>query len=261
MAQSGHIWGHRWLAMTVGVTASLAWFSVCNVLPIPEHRKAPTSQVLPEEEAVAASVTRPEGVGTSTYPSPSVQTAASPRPLRRPPGTPVLLESVISLKMNSRKWAGDSHRESRLPGWTCEAWGTGDRGLRDWAGPPCPDRTASPPCVPCNMRASSQTRHGPGAAPQGPAQETGPTGLKGQCFRKELPGHHECAPGPGQGARRGRCLGRDAWRLAGSVRNVGVGWGPGGQPAQEAGSAGAISRSSQARFKLWTQERLPAADS
>lgn len=148
MAQSGHIWGHRWLAMTVGVTASLAWFSVCNVLPIPEHRKAPTSQVLPEEEAVAASVTRPEGVGTSTYPSPSVQTAASPRPLRRPPGTPVLLESVISLKMNSRKWAGDSHRESRLPGWTCEAWGTGDRGLRDWAGPPCPDRTAGPPCVP-----------------------------------------------------------------------------------------------------------------
>lgn len=118
MAQSGHIWGHRWLAMTVGVTASLAWFSVCNVLPIPEHRKAPTSQVLAEEEAMAASVTRPEGVGTSTYPSPSVQTAASPRPLRRPPGTPVLLQSVISLKMNSRKWAGDSHRESRLPGWT-----------------------------------------------------------------------------------------------------------------------------------------------
>lgn len=118
MAQSGHIWGHRWLAMTVGVTASLAWFSVCNVLPIPEHRKAPTSQVLAEEEAVAASVTRPEGVGTSTYPSPSVQTAASPRPLRRPPGTPVLLQSVILLKMNSRKWAGDSDRESRLPGWT-----------------------------------------------------------------------------------------------------------------------------------------------
>lgn len=35
-------------------------------------------------------------------------------------------------------------------------------GLRDPEGPPRPDRTASRPiCVPCTMRASSQTRHGP----------------------------------------------------------------------------------------------------
>lgn len=86
MARSGLTWGHRWLVMTVGATVSLAWFSVCNMLPIPGHRKEPTPRVLPEEEAVAASVTPPGGVGTTTCPSPSVQTAASPRPSGDPRG-------------------------------------------------------------------------------------------------------------------------------------------------------------------------------
>lgn len=118
MARSGLTWGHRWLVMTVGATVSLAWFSVCNMLPIPGHRKEPTPRVLPEEEAVAASVTPPQGGGNHHMPKPLCSNSSLPPPLGGPPGPPVLLQSVISLKMNGRKWAGDSDRESRLPGWT-----------------------------------------------------------------------------------------------------------------------------------------------
>lgn len=90
----------------------------------------------------------------------------------------------------------------------------------------CPTRTRPPAPlrpirVPCTMRASSQTRHGPGAAPQGPAQEAEPTGLKGQSFHKELglPGQHGCATGPAQGARRGDALGGEGrgWVLEASL--------------------------------------------
>lgn len=39
-----------------GLATPLARFPVCNMLPIPGHRREPTPQVLPEEEAGSVSV-------------------------------------------------------------------------------------------------------------------------------------------------------------------------------------------------------------
>lgn len=115
-----------------------------------------------------------------------------------------------------------------------------------------PDQTWPRSCTPRpstgNRAHGSQRPVFPQGAPWTPrmcpwARSGGPQGAMPWAGRLET-----CWVGEERGVGVGLC-------------RIGAGWGPGGQPAQEAGSAGAISRSSQARFKLWTQERLPAADS